>query len=167
MIFDWFRRGKQVAPRLKAIYIAEAAGAAMKAVTTVEAVSNLGLKGDRYCNDSGHWKSIEACQVTLISEHDLRRAKSGTNETLKIALDDGAHRRNLLIEGIKTSALDDRTFRIGKVVFKHEKVRPPCGYIDQIAGQGMCKALGRNSGICIKVIEAGVMTIGDEVEIIQ
>ena len=114
----------------------------------------------------GQWKSIEACQVTLISEHDLSQAKKGIDETLQTKIHCGEHRRNLVIDGIKTNTLEGKTFRIGKATFKYEKIRPPCGYIDKIAGQGMCKALGHNSGACIKVITGGILSIGDVIEII-
>lgn len=167
MIFDWLKNRKKETPTLRAIYIATSAGEAMRSMDTIEAIRDRGLKGDRYCEKAGYWKSIEACQVTLISEHDLSLAKKGVDESLQIKIDCGEHRRNLVINGIKTNTLEGKIFRIGKATFKYEKTRPPCGYIDKITGLGMCKALGHNSGVCIKVVTGGVLSVGDIVEIIQ
>lgn len=167
MIFDWLKNRKKETPTLTAIYIATSAGKAMQSTDTIEAIRDRGLKGDRYCEDAGYWKSIEACQVTLISEHDLRQAKKGVDEPLQVKIDAGEHRRNLVVAGIRTNKLEGKMFRIGEATFKYEKNRPPCGYIDKVAGKGMCKSLGHNSGACIKVLTGGVLSVGDVVEIIQ
>lgn len=81
--------------------------------------------------------------------------------------DDGSHRRNLVIAGIKPGTLQDKQFRVGKALFAYEKPRPPCGYIDRVAGEGMGKASSHNSGICIRVVQSGMITVGDVVEIIE
>jgi MOSC domain-containing protein YiiM len=166
MPLNWsvFKRHQRQAPVLKAIYIATAAGEPMKSVSTIEAVANRGLKGDRYCDDRGHWKSIDGCQATLITEHDLEQAKK-TEVEFRDALDNGSHRRNLVVAGLKTKNLEGKEFRIGTAVFRYDKPRPPCAYLDQIAGKGMCRALSHNSGICLRVVSGGGLAVGDAVEI--
>jgi len=167
MLFNWFgfRRHKTQVPALKAIFIASMAGEPVNSVSSIEAISNRGLKGDRYSEDRGHWKSIDGCQVTLISEHDLEQAKK-TELEFQDELDRGSHRRNLVIAGLKTKHLEGKEFRIGTAVFRYDKPRPPCAYLDQIAGKGMCRALSHNSGICIRVVSGGKLAVGDVVEII-
>jgi MOSC domain-containing protein YiiM len=168
MLFQWlgFKRQQRQAPTLKAIFVATAAGEPMRPVEAVEAITNRGLKGDRYCDDRGHWKSIDGCQVTLITEHDLERAKE-TGVKLRGALDNGGHRRNLVVAGLKTKNLEGKKFRIGTAVFHYDKPRPPCAYLDQIAGTGMCRALSHNSGACIRVVSNGKLAVGDAVEITE
>ncbi len=168
MITHWFdiKRRRQTASTLRAIYLATAAGEPMQGVASIEAVCDQGLKGDRYAAGLGHWQLIEACQVTLITEHDLQKARKNTRAHIQAGLDDGSHRRNLVIDGLKCKDLEDQTFRIGTAVFRYQKPRPPCGYIDQIAGDGMGRALSHNSGICIRVINSGRLTVGDMVEIL-
>lgn len=161
-----FKR-KQADCTLRAIYIATAAGQAMQAVADIEALQGSGLQGDRYCSDAGHWQSIEGCQVTLISEHDLHSAKHKTSPQIEAELDSGGHRRNLVIDGIKTKQLEGKSFRIGSAVFQYDKPRPPCGYIDQVAGKGMGKALSHYSGICIKVVRSGRLAVGDILSILE
>ncbi len=82
---DWFglTRRRQRSATLKAIYIATSAGDPMLPVDSVEAVDGRGLYGDRYCSGCGHWQSIEACQVTLITEDDLRKAKHKTSANIE------------------------------------------------------------------------------------
>ena len=151
---------------LKAIYIASSAGADMQSVNSVKAISDRGLEGDRYSDDKGHWKSIEGCQVTLTCEHDINNAVKGASTLIGESILQGGHRRNLVINGLKISALEEKSFEIGDAIFFYEKKRPPCAYIDQIAGQGMCKALRHHSGICIKVIRSGDIAVGDVINII-
>ena len=164
--FSFFRR-RRIQPTLTAIYVATGAGEPMQALTCVEAVSGSGLQGDRYCTGTGHWLSIEACQVTLITAHDLQQAVKNTTTHIQKELDTGGHRRNLVIDGLKTRELEGRSFGIGSAVFRYDKPRPPCGYIDQVAGKGMGRALSHNSGICIRVVSGGVLTVGDAVVILD
>ena len=168
MLFDWldFLRPQRQAPTLKAIFVAASAGEPMRSVNAIEAISGRGLQGDRYSEDRGHWKSIDGCQVTLITEHDLERAKKTQVESRK-ELDNGSHRRNLVIAGLKTKNLEGKEFRIGMAVFRYNKPRPPCAYLDRIAGKGMCRALSHNSGVCVRVVSGGNFAVGDAVEIID
>lgn len=147
---------------LQAIYVCKNAGEKMQAVNSAYAVADKGLQGDRYFNRTGYWDPVEGCQVTLISEHDLKLARRGNS----LKMDKGQHRRNLLISGIKTSALKDRQFQIGDAIFQYLKPRPPCGYLNQIEGKGMAKALSYNSGICIKVIRSGTVRVNDQLIIL-
>lgn len=149
-------------PSLQAIYICENAGEKMQAVDSVYAVTDKGLQGDRYFNGTGYWDPVEGCQVTLITEHDLKLASKGNS----LKMGRGQHRRNLLISGIKTSALKDKQFQIGEAIFEYHKPRPPCGYLNQIEGKGMARALSYNSGICIKVIRSGTVRVNDQLVIL-
>ena len=149
--------------QLVAIYIADSAGEPMKSVPEMQAIKNCGLENDRYCMDKGYWHPVEACQVTLISEHDLKLAQRGSS----LEFNQGNHRRNLVISGIKTKQLKGREFSIGEAIFCFDKPRPPCGYLDKIEGQGMAKALSYNSGICLSVIQSGSIKVGDKVVLID
>jgi len=147
------------APRLAAIFVSPRAGAPMQALRAADAATGQGLVGDRYQTGSGHWHPVESCQITLISADDLARAQ----RRLPVALDHGEHRRNLVISGMRTRALEGRRFRIGTAQFEYWKPRPPCGYINQVTGENMAKALGRNSGVCLLVLEGGRLEVGDAV----
>ncbi len=144
-------------PRLTAIFVSPRAGAPMQSLESALAVAGQGLAGDRYSEGTGHWHPVESCEVTLISEDDLDRA----GRRIPVALDRGEHRRNLVITGITTDLPEDGSFRIGEARFEYWKPRPPCGYINQVTGNNMAKALGRNSGVCLRVLETGKIRVGD------
>lgn len=149
--------GATARPRLAAIFISPAAGEPMRSPASVQAIAGKGLAGDRYCLATGHWHPVESCEVTLISERDLLRSQ----RRLPVAVDHGQHRRNLVVSGIHTRDLEGRRFRIGGAGFEYLKPRPPCGYINQVTGDNMAKALGRNSGVCLRVLSGGLIRVGD------
>jgi len=153
-------RSKQAT--LSGIFITDAAGRPMQSRTTAMAISDQGLEDDRYYSKTGYWDPVEGCQVTLITEHDLTLASRGND----LNFDKGQHRRNLVIKGIKTKSLEGKEFRIGDAIFSYDKPRPPCGYLNKIEGKGMALALSYNSGICIRVIQSGKISIHDPVEIL-
>lgn len=169
-MYPWLNRLKNLGrtpppPRLSTIFIAPSAGVPMIPVDSVRAMQGLGLEGDRYALKQGYWKVTEACEITLISEHDLKHAsRRGIS---KEYLQDGIHRRNLVLSGLRTADLRDRDFSIGEqAVFRYHRPRPPCGYLDQVGHNGLARALGRHSGICIRVIREGVIRTGDIVRLI-
>lgn len=169
MLLNWFgfkRRAREI-PTLKAIFVATSAGEPMRSVTAADAIAHRGLKDDRYSENRGHWKSIDGCQVTLISEHDLVLAKKRAGGEFQQRLENGGHRRNLVIAGLNTQNLGAKQFRIGDAVFDYAKLRPPCAYLDQISGDGLSRALGRHSGVCLRVVSGGRLTVGDAVELIE
>lgn len=138
----------------------------MQSITSICAQVDFGLEGDRYSRSNGFWKATDACQVTLISEDDLARARHRCPVMLLDKLNRGNHRRNLVVGGIKTKELNGELIRIGQAVFCYHKPRPPCAYLDKIEGQGISRALGKHSGVCLKVIQGGTLSVGDTVEII-
>jgi MOSC domain-containing protein YiiM len=162
-MLSWLRRLRQgTQGRLEAIFITDAAGEPMRSVDSITAIADQGLEGDRYGEAKGFWKSTDACEVTLISEHDLKRASGRGAHNLE----QGAHRRNLVISGLSSRQLEGRDFRIGEAVFRYQKPRPPCGYLDRVEGAGMARALGRHSGVCITVLQGGRITTGDRLELL-
>ncbi len=164
MFLQWLKTRLRPAPspRLQAIFIAPGAGLPMQSVPSASAIEGRGVEGDRYHDQRGHWQSIEGCQLTVITTQELQQAQKKTD----LALDNGCHRRNLVIDGIRLRDLEGRQFRIGGAVLAYQKPRPPCGYIDQVAGKGIGRALSHNSGICVKVIESGELAVGDALNII-
>lgn len=151
--------------QLAAIFVSPTAGAPMASVPSVEAVRDTGLRGDRYAASRGFWKVNEACQVTLISQHDLDQAR-GRAPALAPVLESGAHRRNLLIAGLRSRDLLGQRLRIGEVELLVTRPRPPCGYLEQVEGRGLATALGKHSGVCATVQVGGTLQVGDTVAVL-
>lgn len=160
----WLQRLRRQprAGRLEAILLAERAGTPMQAVDGADAIAGQGLAGDRYAAGTGWWRATDGCQVTLIHAEHLERArrKSGLDVT------DGRHRRNLVVSGLAGVELRGRQLRIGTALFAWHRVRPPCGYLDQVSGRGTAKALSKRAGICLTVIEGGHLSVHDPVHLL-
>ena len=135
----------------------------MDAVSSIAAVKNEGLEGDRYQTKKGFWDPVEGCQVTIITIHEITRAQKKAPVSLEL----GEHRRNLVLTNIHPKKLIGRTIQIGEAVFQYMKPRPPCGYLDQLVIKGTAKALGKGSGFCFKVIKSGHFKVGDNVYILS
>lgn len=158
----WLRREPNQG-RLEAILITEAAGADMRSVARARALPDLGLDGDRYALGRGWWRATDGCQVTLIHAEHLARAARRTG----LDLGDGRHRRNLVVSGLATTELRGQTLQIGEAQFAWHRLRPPCGYLDQVSGRGSAKALGKHGGVCLKVIQGGTIEVGDPIRLVR
>ncbi len=139
----------------------------MVSVKSARALRDCGLENDRYCMKKGFWKVTEACQVTLITDDDVNKAKQHKHANFAHGLEQGSHRRNLVIAGIKTKILQGTDFRIGSAIFRYHKPRPPCGYLDSIEAKGLSRILAKHSGACIQVIKSGYLSVGDKLEILK
>lgn len=164
-LFSWLRpwSREERSGTLVGIFVADAAGAPMRALDEVEALVGAGLAGDRYATDSGHWRRTDGCEVTLVSAEDLARASRHSG----IAFAAGEHRRNLVVSGIALAAYRRRRVRIGEVLLEFHRLRPPCGYLDRLYRPGAGKALGQGAGIGLRVLRGGRMRLGDCVEVLE
>ncbi|MDQ1565974.1 MAG: hypothetical protein QOF96_854 [Actinomycetota bacterium] len=145
------------------VFVAEAGGSAMRPVDEVRAMAGRGLDGDRYATRRGYWTDVDECQVTLIQAEDL----DGITASSGIAVQDGQHRRNIVTRGVDLRSLTGRSFRIGEATFAYDRPRPPCRYIEGLTEPGMTRALAaRRGGICVRVVDSGVVRPGDEIELL-
>jgi MOSC domain-containing protein YiiM len=165
VVFSWLQkwRSEELNGTLSDIFVAPDAGAEMQRVARIEAAVGMGLVGDRYATGRGHWKLVDGCQVTLVTEEDLLKAQQRSG----ISLGDGRHRRNLVVRGIPLDAFRQRRVSIGEVLFEFHRLRPPCGYLDRLSGAGVAKALGSRAGIALKVVRGGVIQVGDAVTVLK
>lgn len=164
-LFSWLNtwRDDELSGRLLQIFITAAAGEPMRAVDEIECVPGRGLAGDRYALGGGHWIKTDGCEVTLITRQELRTAERRGG----IDLSNGRHRRNLVVDGIPPAAFRRHALNIGDVRFAFHRLRPPCAYLDRVAGSGLCKALGKGAGIGLRVVGGGRIRVGDVVRVDQ
>lgn len=145
-------------PYLKEIYIARSGGEAMRPLLNVNILFGMGLEGDRYATNQGYWHKVESCEVTIITEDELkaiqRRAKSFEFQA-------GMHRRNLVLAEISQKQLKGQTIQLGTAILQYQKPRPPCGYINQVTKVNLAKAMAYDCGACFKVLTAGELSVGD------
>jgi len=114
-----------------------------------------GLDGDHH-SPSGRGKR----QVTLIQwEHlpviaSLLGRPSVGAELL---------RRNIAVRGINLLSLKDRRFRAGDVLLEYTGQCHPCSRMEETFGSGGYNAVRGHGGITARVIEGGIVHVGDKV----
>jgi MOSC domain-containing protein YiiM len=140
--------------RVEWIGLRPARGQAMHEVAEAEAVTGKGLLGDRYASGSGKRG------VTLIQAEHLPviAALSGNASVLPALL-----RRNVVVSGLPLIALKERRFRIGDVVLEGTDDCDPCSNMEKALGPGGFNAMRSHGGLCARIIEGGVIRLGDAV----
>lgn len=120
-----------------------------------EALAGLGLEGDHRCGKTPG----SARQVTLISSEFIRMIETytGLEQINPLLL-----RRNLVVSGINLNALRHQQFKIGTAVFEATALCHPCVRMDQALGQGGAAAMLGYGGLCARILESGMLRIGDQ-----
>jgi MOSC domain-containing protein YiiM len=70
-------------------------------------------------------------------------------------------RRNLLVRGVNLLALKGRRFRIGDALLEGTGPCPPCSRMEEVLGPGGYNAMRGHGGLNARVIEGGVIRLGD------
>lgn len=129
----------------------------MREVGSVLAEAAGGLAGDRYgARPGGSGKR----GATLIQAEHLPviAALAGRGSVAPALL-----RRNLVVSGIPLVALRGRRFRVGEVLLEGTDACDPCSRMEQALGPGGYNAMRGHGGLCARIIEGGVLRIGDAV----
>lgn len=144
------------------IYIAPEGSVQMQKVESASAIAACGLEGDRYCEGTGYWTPMgDVCEVTLISSEDLDYIQ----RELGLRVKSGEHRRNIITSGIDLGGLSGKRFRVGEVILRYDRPRPPCKHIQDLTEPGMTRALVGRGGHCARVVQAGTIRPGDGIEL--
>ena len=147
--------------RVVGVYLAGAAGVAMRSVQAAVAVAGQGLVGDRHQTGTGEWCYDRRLydDVTLIAVEALDAASAEHG----VHLHTGAARRNLETRGVDQQDLVGRHFHLGEVMLRGNRPCEPCRYLDRLTGQPAKAALAGRGGLRATVITGGVLRVGDRV----
>lgn len=132
--------------------------ATMLEIDEVLARTGAGLVGDRYRGSNGKRG------VTLIQAEHLPviAALSGHASVMPATL-----RRNVVVSGLPLVALKGRRFRIGAAVLEGTGPCDPCSLMEAALGPGGFNAMRGHGGLCARIVEGGVMRLGDAVVALQ
>jgi len=119
-----------------------------------------GLEGDRFQGKKAGSKR----QVTLIQQEHLSVIASCLHQE---SVDPALLRRNIVVAGINLLALKDKSFHIGDVVLEFSALCHPCSKMERQLGAGGYNAMRGHGGITARVLEAGLIRVGDEVSILK
>ena len=129
--------------------------AAVQVVETATLDPQQGLIGDHYSSRTGgarHVTLIQAEHLAAIAAH--LGLEAVTPEQL---------RRNIVVAGINLTALKGRRFALGGALLEATGECHPCSRMEEILGEGGYNAVRGHGGITARVIEGGVVRIGDDV----
>lgn len=150
---------------LHAIIIGEKAKEPLDYVKSVRAVKGKGLEGDRYFYRQGTFNKPQLSQdvreVSILPFESLAEC----NSRLESDLDFLDLRRNLIIKNFDASLLEDKIFTIGTAQFRIVRTCPPCRYLSRLLGQDMMKGLKYIGGYRAVIVQSGVISVGDEINL--
>jgi MOSC domain-containing protein YiiM len=154
------RTGTVWAGIVQSIYIAPAAELPTRSVRTIEVVKGRGLEADRYFSETGTFSGRPGTgrEVTLIESEALAAIRAEG-----VALDPGAHRRNLVTLGVPLNHLLGRDFRIGEVVLHGARLCEPCAHLARLTERRTLPALIHRGGLRADIVRGGAIRAGDEI----
>lgn len=150
--------------RVVAIFVTPTAGAPMEARDAVDAVTGVGLTGDRYALQTGKYSDTDRGprDVTLIEREaiDAVRVEDG------IEVAEADTRRNVVTEGVPLNHLVGCTFRVGAVTLRGLRLSEPCAYLEQLTGiAGINRAFVHRGGLRAEIVSGGELRVGDPVNV--
>jgi MOSC domain-containing protein YiiM len=128
----------------------------MQVLSEVMANNESGLAGDRYKNAKG------SRQVTLIQAEHIEAIRSILNQP---SIDPGLLRRNIVVSGINLISLKEKKFKIGEALLEYSGECHPCSRMEENLGFGGYNAMRGHGGITARIINSGLIKIGDSVSI--
>jgi len=143
--------------RVEGLFVAPSAGAPTQAVSPVRALSGRGLEGDRHVVGSGTFPSgVSGSALTLIA------AEVVDSFAPPLAADE--HRRNVVTRGIDVNALVGRSFTIGAVRCRGDRLCEPCTVLDRYSERSLLRPLVHQGGLRADILTEGTIAVGDKVE---
>lgn len=140
------------------IGVRPASRAPMVEIEAVEARRDAGLTGDHARPTPRNQR-----QVTLIQWEHLPVVAALIGKAVAPA----DLRRNLAIAGINLFSLKNRRFRIGQAVLETTGWCQPCARLEERLGVGTFQAMRGHGGLTARVLESGIIRLGDRVEVLD
>jgi len=132
--------------------------APMVEIEAVEARRDAGLTGDHARPTPRNQR-----QVTLIQWEHLPVVAALIGRPVAPA----DLRRNLAIAGINLFSLKNRRFRIGQAVLETTGWCQPCARLEERLGAGTFQAMRGHGGLTARVLESGIIRLGDRVKVLD
>lgn len=148
------------------IFTTDTASTPMVSQSQAEALAGKGLAGDRYALGVGFYSrnpiTAGARELTLI---DVNAVAQVTEQT-GLPFSTVESRRNLITSGVDLDGLIGQSFRIGDVICEGVRACPPCVHLDELLGRKVMPALVRTGGLRARIVQSGMIRVGDSIEAI-
>lgn len=139
-----------------ALHIAPVHLAPTESVTQINIVQGRGIIGDRY-------EGSKHRQVSIQSMEALKEAE----EIFGAPIDPGLTRRNISISAGAIPREPGSLIRVGPALIEVVRVASPCRLLNEFIGPNAQVALRRRGGSICRVLESGVVRIGDVVSLAE
>ncbi len=144
--------------RIEWIGIREERGATLSTLNSISISVESGLTGDHYRGTN------KKRQVTLIQKEHIEVVE----KILGIeTIDPSLLRRNIVVSGLNLLGLKDFKFRLGTAILEYTGLCHQCTRMEKNLGMGGYNAMRGHGGITARVIEDGLVNLGDELVIID
>jgi MOSC domain-containing protein YiiM len=125
-------------------------------VPEIECVAGRGIKGDRFFDYKPDYKG----QITFFSWENLVRLWDELNVPAE-QRDEGATRRNVIVEGLDLPALIDREFELQGVRFLGAEECRPCYWMNGAIHPQAEEWMNGRGGLRARILSDGIVRIGD------
>jgi MOSC domain-containing protein YiiM len=123
----------------------------------VEAITDAGLRGDRYL-ESGNRKSPDY-QLTLIELENIEAFAQASH--LRLAPHDP--RRNLVTVGVSLNDFCGKRFSVGEVELEGLELCEPCATFAKRTHPQVVRFFVHKGGLRCRILKGGVIQIGNEI----
>jgi MOSC domain-containing protein YiiM len=134
---------------VEAIHIGPKRGE-LRSVDSVNAVSGIGLEGDRYFKEAG---AEPGQAITLVAAEEVER----------VGLQPGESRRQITVRGVDVAGLVGKRFRVGDVECVGVELCEPCEHLQEMTRPGIIKDFVHRSGVNADIVVGGTIRVGDAV----
>src|SRR5687767_10920430 len=140
------------------IFVASKRGAPMSAQQSVQALTEVGLMGDRYSEQKN--RRSPDYQVTFI---ELENIEAFT-QTSGLLLTPDMPRRNIVTSGIRLNELCGKRFRVGGARFEGLELCEPCSLFAKRTHREVLQFFVGKGGLRARIVSGGEIAVGDTVE---
>ena len=141
------------------IHVAPRAFLPMRSMSAVTLIAGRGIEGDRYMMREGFYSGLrkEGDQITLFEYETLLALKRDAG--IEFAPEE--HRRNVTVEGVPLNHLVGRRFWLGETILEGVGLVEPCRHLETVTGKTISKHLINRGGIYCKILQSGMVRVGD------
>ena len=72
-----------------------------------------------------------------------------------------------MVSGLNLNCLRRQRFRVGSALFEATQLCHPCARMEEALGEGGVAAMIGHGGICARILESGVIKLGDAITVID
>ncbi|WP_309649414.1 MOSC domain-containing protein [Nocardioides sp.] len=141
-------------PVVVSIHVAQGRRLPMRSVEQAEVVQARGIVGDRYEGSKHRQVSIQSLEAICEA-----------SEVFGSPIDPALTRRNITVSTGEIPQAPGSLIRIGDLLLEVVRVAAPCKLLDDTIGPDAQVALRRRGGSICRVLESGIVAVGDGVEL--